>query len=84
MKPPVNREIYVAVAKAVSPEFAFSYLGVAAQYGGVIVPHTHMAWERLRASYAAMKVFREMRVMLKEPTPFYPGRDEDDQQQAAA
>lgn len=84
IKSPVNREIYVAVAKAVSPEFAFSYLGVAAQHGRVITPHTHVAWERLRDSFAARKVFEGYRVILQEPTPYYPGRDEEEQQRDAA
>lgn len=84
MKPPVNREIYLAVAKAVSPEFAFSYLGVAAQYGRAIIPHTHIAWERLRGSYAAMKVLEGFRVELQEPEPWHPGRDDPAQEATAA
>lgn len=84
MKSPVHKEIYVAVAKAVSPEFAFSYLGVAQQLGRVITPHTHIAWERLRDSFAVQTVFRERQVLLREPVPFYPGRDEETEHQAAA
>lgn len=75
MPDPVDAKIYEAVAKAVSPEFAFSYLVKAKQINSVIIPHTVTGWERLVQSFPAMKAFRENGYTLRKPDLWHPGRD---------
>lgn len=67
---PVDRDIYDAVAKAVSPEFAFSYLVKAEQHGRTIIPFTVTAFKKLSGSFYAMNVLSAMNVRLQRPIPF--------------
>ena len=73
--PPVDAAIYEAVEQECGEDFAFSYLTKARQHGKTVEPFTHIAWTRLRDSFLACKAFREAGYQLKEPTPFFPGRD---------
>lgn len=66
----VDYDFYQAMSKAVSVEFADSYLSGAELYRGVLLPRTHIAWERLKDSTAAMGVINRHRVKLKEPPYF--------------
>ena len=75
MPDPVDAKIYEAVAKAVSPEFAFSYLVKAKQIKSVVIPHTGTAWERWVQSHHAMKAFRENGYTLRKPDLWSPTRD---------
>lgn len=83
---PVDEDIYRAVAEAVSPEFAFSYLVKAEQRGRSIIPFTYTAWTRLRDSYQASEALRRMKVTLVRPEPYSEAREERKrrQQQMAA
>lgn len=82
--PPVDAEIYEAIAKETSPDFAFSYLIKAVQRGGVIEPHTLIAWERITENAKAMKEIQKRKLILKKPQPWQPGRDEPIKQPLAA
>ena len=82
--PPVDAEIYEAIAKVTSADFAFSYLIKATQRGGVIEPHTLTAWERITENFYAMKELRQRKLILKKPEPWHPGRDEPIKQPMAA
>ena len=84
LKPPVDSEVYEAVAKAVSPDFAFSYLIRASQRGAVIEPHTVTAWERLTENHYAMKAIKSKQCILKKPQLWHPTRDEPPKQPMAA
>ena len=66
----VDYDFHLAMAKAVTPEFADSYLSGAELYRGVLLPRTHIAWERLKDNAAAMGVIRKHGVKLKEPPYF--------------
>jgi hypothetical protein len=68
--------LYDAMAEACSPQFAFSYLSKASMVGRKLLPYTHIAWERLRASPAAMAVLSKLGVELMEPEPFNPHRED--------
>lgn len=84
LKPPVDAEIYRAVAKAVSPDFAYSYLMRASQIGNIITPHTKLAWSRLIESRAAMSALGIHRIKLQQPANWHPGRDQPDEMPRAA
>ncbi len=73
---PVDEDIYLAVAEAVSPEFAFSYLVKAEQRGRQIIPFTLTAWTRLRDSYPACEALRRMKATLVKPEPYSEAREE--------
>jgi len=73
--PPVDAAIYEAIEQECGEDFAFSYLTKARQHGKLVEPFTHIGWTRLRDNHAAAHTFRQMGYQLKEPVPFYPGRD---------
>lgn len=84
LKPPVDADIYRAVANATSPDFAFSYLMKASQIGSVITPHTKMAWTRLMENREAMRALGIHRVKLQQPQNWHPGRDQPAEMARAA
>lgn len=64
----VSRELWDAVAEAVSPAFADSYLSGATQFGTRVTPHTVIAFERLMANVKAAKCFEGLHLL--KPLPF--------------
>ena len=66
----VNYDVWRAVADAVRPEFADSYLSGAAQIGNRITTHTIVAFERLQASKQAAAALDQMAITLIKPLPF--------------
>lgn len=66
----VDYDFYNAMAKETGAEFADSYLSGAELHRGILLPRTYKAWERLTESWAAKKVLREQKVVLKEPPYF--------------
>lgn len=66
----VTRTLWDAIAKAVRPEFADSYLSGAKQFPDRLVPHTVTAYERLKTDKWAMKTIAEEGLRLIEPLPF--------------
>lgn len=83
MDSPVDAEIYQAVATAVSPDFAFSYLVKAEQHGRRITPFTRTAWERLTTNPYAMEVFNRQCVTIVRPEPWSEAREERKRQRRA-
>lgn len=66
----VARQLWDAVAEAVNPNFADSYLSGATQFGTRVTPHTVIAFERIMASGAARKCFADLGLTLLKPLPF--------------
>ena len=66
----VDYDFYQAMANGTSQTFADSYLSGAELHRGILLPRTHLAWERLMESWAAKKVLFEQKVVLKEPPYF--------------
>lgn len=73
--PPVDADLYDAVTAACDDNYAYSYLSQARQHGMVVEPFTHIAWRRLKENHGAMRAFAKGGYTLKEPVPYYPGRD---------
>lgn len=72
----VDEEIYRAVADAVSPDYAFSYLLKAEQFGRRLVPFTRVAWDRLVTNPYAMDALNRLGVTLVRPEPWSEAREE--------
>lgn len=67
----VPRHVHDAVAEACGQDFAGSYLsGAVVSEQGVLLPYTHIAWERLTGNAGAMAALRRVRVTVKEPPYF--------------
>ncbi|WP_312128117.1 hypothetical protein [Brevundimonas sp.] len=79
----VDYDFYAAMAAATSAEYADSYLSGAELYRGKLLPRTHIAWERLKDSTAAMGVIRKHGVTLREPPYFTADRMDQLQGRAA-
>lgn len=77
----VDRELWDAMAKATSREFADSYLSGAEQTLAKLLPRTVTAWERLKQDRHAMLVLKRAGLTLVKPPPFR--GDDFDYSQAA-
>ena len=67
----VPRHVHDAVVEACGPDFAGSYLsGAVVNDQGLLLPYTHIAWERLTQNQNAMAALRVARVQVKEPPRF--------------
>lgn len=66
----VDRSLWDAVAEAVRPTFADSYLSGASQFFDRLLPHTVTAYERLKAEPWAMKAIADAGLKLSKPLPF--------------
>lgn len=65
----VPRSLWDAVAEAVNPEYADSYLWDARLLAGQrLMPRTVMAFERLRDNWAVKQLFKTMEIELEKPT----------------
>lgn len=84
MPDPIDGAVYEAVADAVSPEFAFSYLLKAKQINKTIIPHTVTGWERLVANPYAMKAIRAGGYSVRKPELWHENRDRIIETRAAA
>lgn len=72
----IDAVAYQAVAKAVSDDFAYSYLIKAKQFPmKTIRPHTVIGWERLTQSREAMKALTDNGYRVRKPERWHPGRD---------
>lgn len=80
----VDRDVYEAVEKATSKEFAFSYLVKARQVGKRITPFTTTAWDRLRTNPYAVEALNQHRIILVRPEPFSEEREARYARQRAA
>lgn len=74
MHPPVDAEIYQAIAAACGKDFAYSYLVQAGQRDNRVFPWTVTAFERLMSSPQARQVFARRGVTLEKPEPWSEGR----------
>lgn len=66
----VDRDFYDLMQAECGEPFADSYLSGAELHNGILLPRTHKAWERLSESWAARKVLREARVVMRKPPYF--------------
>ncbi len=66
----VQLETWEAIAEAVRPTYADSYLSGASQLGTRLTPHTLIAYERLHKEPAAMAALRELKIILIKPLHF--------------
>ncbi len=66
----VPQETWDAIADAVRPTFADSYLSKAIQTGTRLTPHTTIAYDRLRKEPAAMAALHDLKIILIRPLPF--------------
>lgn len=64
----VSRQLWDAVADAVNPNFADSYLSGATQFGTRVTPHTVIAFERIMANEQARRCFADLQLL--KPLPF--------------
>ena len=66
----VDIELWEAVADAVRPTFADSYLSGAIQIGRNVTPHTAIAYDRLTANEKAAQAMDGLNIKLVRPLPF--------------